>query len=575
MHFNTMAQTLVPPTGLLPDVNWFTAPATSSTYTILGLNTAMIDYAVNASNFNTIAATAYYGGGTNYGGITVTDLASSTTVTYAYTTTPTMISTPDIILGNDPTSPNPATDFKMAVAFINNSGNIEIDFFRISFTLPYTGAFNIIYLSNYIITPAFGYVASTVHIDVVAEAGNLFLGLPLCEKFFITWDERIGCCSSQTVYAAMASLTSGALLSSVQNITTGSGSTYYAIEPDVAGVQWPAGGSQDFVARIAMLDAQRDYVYYADWNAGPTGAGTTITAPLTYDYNTSSTFYTPRIDAIDNYTASTSTVTAVYKIAAANTSLNTIRTYDNLQGPRTGGTSYFFSTSSIINLSGLGIGYSAASHHLPTVAYGPNDGGSVNEYMITEIAHDLTPADIVMMAPLDYTSSTGYLAYDPSAVDDYFVVNDNYAAPENIGNCNYANSASTPCNHVAFNSIIAWAWDNGGTHQIDYKTCVFDPSPGTGYNYRKSNDSKVPTSSSNNHKLLVYPNPATDYITIDNPDNSCTGYSIKNILGQTVLQGSLTVGNQNIAINMLSTGSYSITLYQGNRTSSNKFFVKQ
>jgi hypothetical protein len=196
--------------------------------------------------------------------------------------------------------------------------------------------------------------------------------------------------------------------------------------------------------------------------------------------------------------------------------------------------------------------------------------------MVTEIAHDLAPADIVMMAPLDYTSATGYLAYDPSAVDDYFVVNDNYTSNEDIASCNYANSASTPCNHVAFNSIIAWAWENASNyHQIDYKTCVFDPSPGTGYNYRKANDSKVPASSSKSLKLLVYPNPATDYITIDNPDNSCTDYSIKNILGQTVLQGSLTVGNQNIAINMLSTGSYSITFYQANRTSSNKFFVKQ
>ena len=459
-----MAQTLVAPS--ISDNLWYTA---ASGYTIKGINTAMIDLLVNLNhNWNRLAVCANFGGGGNPGGIVLTDINSGYTLSVAYPVTilgPTIASCPDVILGNNTGSANPGSDLIMAVVYINNSGNIETDYFNISYALPYTGTFTVSYNSASIITPLLGTTAQSVHIDVVAEYGNTSLtGLPLCDAYFITYD-----LSDFNVYAAFGSLSGYGLVSSVYDISTSSGTNVFGKSPDVAGIQYQVGASVNYKALITYLDQQYDKVFYATLDAGPSGTGPNVfSVPVQYDMDSHSGIGAPRIDAIDDYTINNTLGQANFQIVSTNSFHNEVRNYDDILGA-----GYYYASSSVIDLSSIGY-TSSPKNHLPAVAFGPyNTTTSIYMYMVTEIANDpgYSPGDFVMMNPIDYTFNT--LALDPSSSLSYFLVNKNY--PEDIASCSYANSVSTPCNNVSDASIVAWARHNpaSGFDEIDYKFSFF------------------------------------------------------------------------------------------------------
>jgi hypothetical protein len=75
--------------------------------------------------------------------------------------------------------------------------------------------------------------------------------------------------------------------------------------------------------------------------------------------------------------------------------------------------------------------------------------------------------------------------------------------------------------------------------------------------------------------INLYPNPATNYITIDNPDKACNSYAIYNLFGQKVLSGSLGMGEQDIAVRDLANGTYCVSFFNESGCFENKFFVKQ
>jgi Secretion system C-terminal sorting domain len=56
--------------------------------------------------------------------------------------------------------------------------------------------------------------------------------------------------------------------------------------------------------------------------------------------------------------------------------------------------------------------------------------------------------------------------------------------------------------------------------------------------------------------ILVYPNPASSIITIENPFSNFVSYTMQNQQGQLVIKGELQKGKQNIYINMLQSGIY-------------------
>jgi len=74
--------------------------------------------------------------------------------------------------------------------------------------------------------------------------------------------------------------------------------------------------------------------------------------------------------------------------------------------------------------------------------------------------------------------------------------------------------------------------------------------------------------------VALYPNPATTSLIIDNPHTAAT-YQIIDIPGRTVLSGSIATGTQTIDISALSSGNYIINLYEENRRSYTRVFVKQ
>ncbi len=89
------------------------------------------------------------------------------------------------------------------------------------------------------------------------------------------------------------------------------------------------------------------------------------------------------------------------------------------------------------------------------------------------------------------------------------------------------------------------------------------------------NTTGVPFVSTPKEELRIYPNPATTSITISNPTSiNADRYSIKNLLGQIVLDGSMNTGTQNVDISTLANGSYIISLYREGNPCGNKMFVK-
>ncbi len=82
---------------------------------------------------------------------------------------------------------------------------------------------------------------------------------------------------------------------------------------------------------------------------------------------------------------------------------------------------------------------------------------------------------------------------------------------------NSANSSSTPCNNVSDISLVAWT-DAGN---INYKMTPFiGPN---GYNFRTTHGGtttsppSTPIAIGAQDRLAIYPNPANDHLTIENP----------------------------------------------------------
>lgn len=71
-------------------------------------------------------------------------------------------------------------------------------------------------------------------------------------------------------------------------------------------------------------------------------------------------------------------------------------------------------------------------------------------------------------------------------------------------------------------------------------------------------------SSIKEEKTLIYPNPASEFITIEIPANKLFNYCINNISGQTIQNGFLTSKSTIIPLTKLNSGIYYVHIYNDN-----------
>jgi hypothetical protein len=517
------------------DIPFTGGPSTS-------VNSAMIDY-VNG-NGGTLMAIAYPGG------VRVKDLSYGT----ATTVVPAGIGgSPDVILGNKNGS---TTDFIMAVAYYSSAagGAYRIAFYDIVYTAP--GTFTVVLNSALTIPLPSGFTpvgsSACIHIDVIADPDfPLSSGFPKCERFFVVFDafdaftNKNILCNHGNLSTYSIDYTASSINFSTFAITSdstvGAGDSY---QPDVAAVKIDSAGFERDLARVTYVNLLNQALYYQEWKVDPTGTIPYMSPgyiTLLDTPNVPNVDFFPRIDAIDDYNITSG---SIWKVVCAHR--DSIWTFDNVLGPVA-----HWACSDDVDLSSEG-GAASGPYRRPAVAYGSNNG---NEYMVSFFTGT---GGYFTMVPIDINTPNA-VALDllGSGSSSYYLVNTSYPAGGSV-----ASAVSTPCNNVGGVSMVAWSTSAG----ISYKTTVY--GAGAGYSYRPANTTVASDLAA--PAVSIYPNPATDFITISDAD----GYAIRNIPGQTVGEGGLTSGTHKINIQNLPAGNYIINVYKEGKQPISEMFIK-
>ncbi len=217
---------------------------------------------------------------------------------------------PDVIIGNNTTT---STNYLIGVVYRTKmTSNIVLAIYEV--VQPGTASFAVNFVSTTNIATS-KTAGNCPHIDVIAEYGNTFLGLPLCDKFVITYREGSPTQDVYGYYASLNSPSSGTYSSSI-------GSASPAC--DVAAIQRYNSGTStvDDIALFVYIEPTA--VQYREWNISQNtySSVTSIDAganPLSL-----------RIDAIDDYNINGNGDIAQWCVAAA--SFPGVRVYSNLLG---------------------------------------------------------------------------------------------------------------------------------------------------------------------------------------------------------------------------------------------------
>ncbi|MCD6011412.1 MAG: Secretion system C-terminal sorting domain [Flavipsychrobacter sp.] len=574
MH-TTKAQTLVGnPSNA--DINW----VSSGAGVINGINAAMIDYYIHETATGHLGAVAYGAvpgtGGANPGGVKVTDFTYnySQSVTYprTFVSTP-MLSVPDVIIGHNIQEQG---KYIMAVGFINNSDQAQIDYYDIVYTSA--GVFTVTYNTSSTLGSD---VVETVHLDVIAEYGNLYQGLPICNRFFVVYDRDVNPMANvYDVFVAEGNLTARSITVGPVDIAPppigGVDQSIHAIDnwrPDVAGIEYDPGGGPVDKAMITWENQGSSYIYRTHWYPGSAAAFGGIVASDPPGNN--DRFYHPRIDANDDYgsndlaTGANADYMIVWESWDYSSGWQDIEIWDEYTGGRTTA-SFWTDFTTFGPYASLLYESAPYNHYAPAIAWGPTGTGG-RDYMVTEGLHEgwVTNADYFLVLPFDETAPT-VMPVIPAGggVRNYFQVNTSTTL--NSAATLYTNAVATPPNNVGDTSLVAWAYlDGGGNYNIDYKLCEFVAS-GTGYVYKHSVP-PAPQSMLSTGEVALIPNPATDAITVSNVVGS---YSIKNMLGQVVLEGSVDAAQPRVKVSDLAKGTYILCITTYGKQTVNKMFVK-
>jgi hypothetical protein len=525
--YNLNAQTYVGP--VLTDLGWYSAMGPASTSYISGINTAVIDYVggPNGQDFGTLAVSDYYGNGCN-GGVAFLDVTSGFKAQFDYTAFPGRYveGMPDIVVGNSRT--NPGLEYIVAAAYPTTAGPAQIDYYDVLFTGPGSGTFAVTPLGSTVFT---GVTAGTVHIDIIAQAGNTVpTGLPFCDNFVITFDDG----GSGSIYVYEGSLNirpaavPPALLTAVAS----------GAQPDVAGIQRTIGSSVHDLALVAYTDNTEHNLYYVEYDLSASSFVSSTPVELIDKITL------PRIDAIDDYTINTPTLTnAIYTIVAEKNQYSSCF-WDNTQ---------FLPGPGIDDGSFLPSSYVSS----PSVAFGGNGN---TQYQVVHYTNEylfLGNPD-VYMEPLNWIRPTAVPDYYGS-FQDYYQVNTNPIIWPNFVNGVAVDAISTPCNHTDAMTLVTWGYYDYSTNVTDVFYKATNYGAPRGYNYRTA-----PTKTANiiPKEWGVYPNPATTEVNIDVPENSGNRYELTDMAGKTIQTGTLQTGQQAINIKGLVPGNYNVSMYK-------------
>jgi hypothetical protein len=529
-------------------------PNNNTGRTIAGFNTAMIR-CTPASGGGTaghdyVYAFAHWdGGGSNAGEVIVVDntnYPSGSGNGYASASLSGVpINTPDVVIVND-IAANPDV-YRVAVAYPTASG-VVVDIWYYDVTNNNT-------LNT---TPDFtqsnsSYSPSVVHIDAIADYANPQNGLPNCQHAVLVWDNGSG----TTILAETNLRSTGSVITGTP-VSIGHGDN-----PDVAGIMRDVSGTH----RVALIASTSTgpvvpyyKLYYAEYDltAGAVARTASLDSAL-YPFE-------PRIDANDNENNNdTNAGKSYFKIAARvyNGFNYEINTYDNLLYYPTQALNYW--TSSNVVAFGGSYGTPPYDHYSPSVAMvGPNSGGSDPDgtaFMVTHMTDDGagTPKEAVFAEIIPYTTpnilmgGTYYWVSDDPAID---------ATADHL-------SASAPaCNKVDGAAIVAWYDNNGSIDDIKCKisTCCYGFKPGEQDPGIKS----IPLTKG----WRLYPNPATAELVITNIDSKGGSYTITDVLGRTMLQGSFNGSSTTAHVSGLAPGTYVLKVYGVNGESVVKKFMK-
>ncbi len=557
---NAIAQTLVMPSNS-PQV-WDGVPSASAGVYVPGLNAAMIQYA-NSTNTNYLAGYACWDGGSNI----FTDImdmyagggATGQMLVPTSFGTPTGI--PDIVIMNDPTTSPYNENFLAVIAYPTSLG-IEIDYVQIQ---EASGAINYIgMLSPTVCT--LSVVPSVVHIDAIAQYSNMSVtGFPYCQHLVVTWDNT----SLVNTYGAFIDLNS--IPATLTPTTIGSG-----ITPDVAGIERTVGsGLPHELALFTYVGSGGTALWYREWDI----TSNTLSSAVSLDAGGSgSPISLPRIDAIDDFNNNaTSALHANYKVVAQVDSggHSMIRTYDNLLTSTY--TPPHWTVSNVVSIGG-DYGSGPYDHYAPAVTMGGPylSGGTddATQYLVTDFTHvtGYVSADILMMEPIDYTIPNYLAPLVGTTSRYYFWVSDN---PPTVTSGYYANAVATPVNNPPTGTaIVVWGYPDGaGNTNIEWK-----PTPYGGYyGYAFKNANPGTPAPIKVTDWKIFPNPADDELTIANPAAAgvAAGYTIVDVLGKTLLAGSLQPGNQQVDLSSLAPGNYILELHRADGAGKNQLFVKE
>jgi hypothetical protein len=567
-----MAQ-FVPP--VLPDNYWFTSyptcwlqPGCPNASTIAGMNTAAIDYGYTFAPPNgsgTLLVCDYYGNDAN-GGVVFTDVGSGFTVQLDYApnlfppyANASIDRSPDIIVGND--TANPLTDYIVAAAYVHTdplTGNRRpvIDYYHVSYTG--VGTFVVGYSGSTTFTGVGGFNnTSVVHLDVIGESANRGVtGLPLCDKFVVTWDDWTG---NPDVYAFQSTLNTpiGNITKFTPGITQINLPFKSGMQPDVAAIQRTVlptalcpGLSTHDMALITYTDNPPSNVLYNEWDI----TCGTVSGVLTL-YGAGSEVLQPRIDAPDDFTINNPAIPgrSYFKVAFLESVMGGTRSLTSCNQTMP---AVWPNTAPFLPFGADGF---------PTVAYG---GHMDTDYVVAGISGGLGAAN-VFMEPIDVTNP-----WSLSAPLNYYRVNT--AGPYTYGG-DWPVAISTICNFTADQTVIGWAKNGSlvrpGCYDAFYKATQYHwGSPPHLYSFRNSGNNTPTNEPSIDWK--VYPNPATSFISLKNPA-SVDWYEITNMLGETVLCGTLQAGNQLVNVSTLVPSAYNITAYKGKQQMFHAILIKQ